>query len=471
MKEKQTPSFRYSLFTLLSLAVFMVLGIRVFGASLNVVMFLAWMLVNVLALKLGYTYSDLENKALDTVRNSLQAIVIMLAVGALIGVWIASGTVPTIIYYGMKIINAKYFLVTSLILCAIVSMCTGTSWGTMGTVGVALLGIGTGLGIPVGMTAGAIISGAWFGDKLSPLSDTTNFASGVMGVNVMTHVKHMLYTTVPALIVSAIIFLFLGFRVSSTSADFTLIEQISTGLAANFNIGFITIIPMIIVIIMLLMKKSPAQSILTGVIAGIVIAIFYQGFEPKLVFDSFYKGFNKEFELDFLATLLNRGGMNSMNSTVQAVIFTTGIGGMIKEIGIIKVLVSKFAQKIKSTGGLVASAMSISYLSIGLTGSHSFAAIMVQSTMLDLFKFKGLKPENVSRICEDCGTIGVTIIPWGVTAVFIINTLNVPFAEYAPYAFLCYLCPLFSLLCGITGIGMTRYTEEEKKELELATEI
>lgn len=155
-----------------------------------------------------------------------------------------------------------------------------------------------------------------------------------------------------------------------------------------------------------------------------------------------------------------------MNSTVQAVVFTTGIGGMIKETGIIYVLVSKFSKAIKSVGGLVASAISVSYLSIGLTGSHCFAAIMVQSTMLDLFKSKGLKPENVSRICEDCGTIGVTIIPWGVTAVFIMNTLNIPFSAYAPYAFFCYLCPVFSLLCGITGFGMARYTDEERKAIE-----
>lgn len=466
MKEKRIPTFGYSLFTLLSLALFMIVGVRVLGVNLNVTMFLAWMLINMYALKLGYTYQELETKALDTVRNSLQAVVIMLAVGALIGVWIASGTVPTIIYYGMKIINAKYFLLTSLLLCSIVSMFTGTSWGTMGTVGVALLGVGAGLGIPTGMTAGAIISGSWFGDKLSPLSDTTNFAAGVMNVNVMTHVKHMLYTTLPALIVSSIIFLFLGFKVSGT-ADFTLIDQISNGLSENFKLGIITVLPMIVVIIMLLKKKSPAQSILAGVILGIIIAIFYQGFDHKLVFDSFNKGFNKEFELEFLATLLNRGGMNSMNSTVQAVIFTTGIGGMVKEIGIINVLVSTFAKKIKSTAGLVASAMSISYLSIALTGSHCFAAIMVQSTMLDLFKLKGLKPENVSRICEDCGTIGVTIIPWGVTAVFIMSTLNISFVEYAPYAFLCYLCPLFSLLCGITGIGMARYSEQDRVNSEL----
>lgn len=465
-REKKVPSFRYALFTLILLAALMVISLRFLGAPLNVVMMLSWMLMNVLTLPLGYTYVELEKKALDTVRNGLQPVVIMLGVGALIGVWIAAGTVPTIIFYGLKIINVKYYLLTSLLLCSIVSLCTGTSWGTMGTVGVALLGVGGGLGVPAGMTAGAIICGSWFGDKLSPLSDTTNFAAGVMGIDVMTHAKHMLYSTVPAYIVTGIIFLFLGFKISGTTADMGLIEQISVGLMDNFKIGIVTVIPMAVVITMLLMKKAPAQSILTGVILGIVIAIFYQGFDPELVFKSCYSGFSKTFDMEYLTTLLNRGGMNSMNSTIQALIFTTGLGGIIKETGIIYVLVSKFSRAIKSVGGLVASAICVSYMSIGLTGSHCFAAIMVQSTMLDLFKSKGLKPQNVSRICEDCGTIGVTIIPWGVTAVFIMNTLSIPFEAYAPYAFFCYLCPVFSLLCGITGFGMARYTDEEMKEIE-----
>lgn len=469
MKEKRTPSLAYSLLTLFSLVIFLVVGMRVWGAPLNVIMFLAWMLLSLLSLKLGYTYSELEKTALGAVQNGLKSIVIMLAVGTLIAVFTASGTVPTIIYYGIKIMNPKYYLLSALILCSVVSLCTGTSWGTMGTIGVALLCIGSGLGIPAGITAGAIISGSWFGDKLSPLSDTTNFASAVMGVDLMTHVKHMLYTTVPAYVVTAIIFLVLGFKVSSSQVDFALIEEISVALKSNFKISLITLIPMIVVITMLLMRKDPAQSILSGVIVGIVIAIFYQGAEPAFVFNSCLKGYSREFDNELLTKLLkDLGGMNSMNSTIQLIIFTTGVGGIIRELGIIKVIASRFSQKIKTVGGLVAATICISYLSIGLTGSHCFAAIMVQSTMLELFRAKGLKPENLSRICEDCGTIGVTIIPWGVTAVFIMNTLKVPFAEYAPYAFFCYLCPIFSLLCGITGIGMAKYTEEELIELESA---
>lgn len=462
-KTKKAPSAAYSAIVLLALAAFLVIGLRVFGAPLQTVTFLAWLLMNLLAKRLGYTFKDLERIGLDTVRHSLSSVVIMLSVGALISVYIASGTVPTIIFYGLKIISARFFLVTALLLCSIVSLCTGTSWGTMGTVGVALLGVGAGLGIPVGMTAGAIISGSWFGDKLSPLSDTTNFAAGVMGIDVMKHAKHMCYTTIPALAASAVFFLFLGHNVSLAQVDLGLIEQISVSLQENFKMGIITLIPMAVVIILLLKQFAAAQAILIGVISAILIAVFYQGESVTTVLTAFYSGYNKTFENQFLTTLLNRGGMTCMNSTIQALIFTVGIGGMIREMGIVKILVSQVSHKIKSVLGLVASAMAVSYLSIAVTGSHMFAAVMVQSTMLDLFKSKGLKPENVSRICEDCGTIGVTLIPYGVTAVFIMTTLDVTFAEYFPYAVFCFFCPLMSLICGATGFGMARYAEGEDK--------
>lgn len=465
--EKKIPSFRYALFTLMVLASFLILGIVKYSAPLSIMMFLAWLIINLLAYPLGYRYSDLETRAIDTIKNSLQAVIIMLSVGALISSWIASGTVPSIIYYGLKIVSPKYYLVTALLLSALVSTFTGTSWGTLGTLGVALLGVGRGLGIPAGMIAGALISGSWFGDKLSPLSDTTNFASSVMGVDLITHIKHMLYTSIPSLVTSAVIFLFLGFKVSANQSSLHLIDEISAGLSGNFKIGLITLIPMAIVIILLLKQRPPAQSILIGAASGMVLAIFYQGFSPELVLQSAVSGFSHDFGNDFLSDLLNRGGMNTMNSTVQALIFTTGIGGMLREMGIVSVLVERFAGKLNSTFQLIASGIFVSYLSIALTGSHMFATIMVQSTMLDLYKKNGLKPENASRICEDCGTIGVTIIPWGVTAIFIVDTLGIPFSQFAPYAFFCYLSPIFNLLSGLTGFGIARYSEEEMLEINV----
>lgn len=466
IKEKKRPEFGYAIIILLTLAAILVYGLSVIKAPLAVIMFIAWIVVNLFAIRLGYKYKELEKIAITQVGHSLQSVVIMLAVGMLISSWIASGTVPTIIYYGLKIINPDYYLVTTLVICAIVSMFTGTSWGTIGTVGVALLGIGISMGIHPGMIAGALISGSWFGDKLSPLSDTTNFQSGVMGVPLMTHVKHMLFTTVPSFIVSGILFFILG-RGNAASFDGTVITQITGQLDSFFKISFITLIPLIVVIVLLIMQRPASQSILIGAILGMALAIFYQGFDAKMVIGSGLTGFNYEFNDEFFNKLLNRGGMDSMTRTIQALIFTTGLGGMLREMDILKVLVDPISKKIKSDFALIFSGIFITYLSIALTGSHMFASIMVQSTMLDLYKKNGLKPENASRITEDCGTLGVTLIPYGVTALFIVDTLGIDFATFFPYTFFCFLCPIFNMLCGLTGIGIARYTEEEMKEMNL----
>ena len=468
---KKTPSLRFSLILLFIIGTFMVVGIRVFKAPLAVVMFLAWLIINAFAHLLGYTYTELEKIAINTISNSLQAVIIMLGVGVLISSWIAAGTVPTIIDYGLEIINPKFFLFTSLIICAITSLFTGTSWGTIGTVGIALLGIGNGMGVNPGMTAGAIISGAWFGDKLSPLSDTTNFASSVMGVPLMTHIKSMLYSSVPTFIATAIIFLVLGFGDGTSAVSTDAINNIQAGLNANFKLGLIPLIPMVVVITLLLKQRPPAQSILIGGALGMLIAIAYQGMDISMVLQAALTGFDYEFSDEFLTTLLNRGGMDSMTRTIQALIFTTGMGGMLREMRILNVIVDKISHKIKSAFQSILAAMLVSYSSIALTGSHMFAAIMVESTCKDLFKRNGLKPQNASRICEDCGTLGVTLIPYGVTALFIVDTLGIAFTEYVPYAFFCYLSPVFTLILALTGFGIFKYSESEMKVMEQRGEI
>ena len=231
-KVYKTPSLAYSVFVLLCLASSTFIGMKVFGASLNVIMFLNWLLMTALAVPLGFSYQDLEKKAAQNVSNVMTTLFIIYAIGSLAGTWMVSGTVPAIIYYGMDIMSAKFFLPAALILCSIVSIATGTSWGTLGTMGVALLGIGSGLGIPAGMTAGAAICGSWFGDKTSPLSDTTNFTSSLVGVNLFRHIRHTMYTNVPAYVITLIAFTFLGLHVSeSTVLDKTLIEATQTGIS------------------------------------------------------------------------------------------------------------------------------------------------------------------------------------------------------------------------------------------------
>ena len=463
---KKKPSFWYAVLMLFCLAAMLVIGLTMLKAPLAVVMFLAWLVINLFAMKLGYTYKELETIGIRQVGKSLQAVVIMLAVGILISSWIASGTVPTIIYYGLKIISPKFYLATTLIICAIVSMFTGTSWGTIGTVGVALLGVGISMGINPGMIAGALISGSWFGDKLSPLSDTTNFQSGIMGVPLMTHVKHMLYTTVPAFLLTLVLFLILGHGIG-VSVDIGVIQDVEDKLSRFYKINPITLIPLIVVVILLIKQRPASQSILIGGVLGMILAVFYQNFNITLVLRSALTGFKFNFDDKFLNTLLNRGGMDSMTRTIQALIFTTGIGGMMRDMDILKVIVEPIGKKLKSTFSLISSAMFVAYLSIALTGSHMFASIMVQSTMLDLFKKKKLKPENASRITEDCGTLGVTLIPYGVTAMFIVDTLGIPFTAFVPFVFFCFLSPLFNLVCALTGIGIAKYTDKEMEEFSI----
>ena len=464
-KEFKTPSLGYSAFVLAALAISTFVQFKILGASLNVTMFLNWLLMTLLAIPLGFTYDDLEKKAAENLAGVLTTLFIMYAIGCLAGSWMASGTVPAIIYYGMDLMNAKFFLPTSLVLCSIVSVATGTSWGTLGTMGIALLGIGTGLGIPAGMTAGAAICGAWFGDKISPLSDTTNFTAGIVGTKLATHVKHMMYTTGPAYLATLVIFTVLGLRTAETSnLDTSLILETQQGIADTFHLGFPVLIPVLAVLVMLLLRMNATLSLLVGAFAGSLVAILYQGSTTALAFNCLYNGFKGTFESEFLTSLLNRGGITSMLSTTMTVIFCVGIGGMMKAMGVIQVLVSYLTKLLHTTFSLVLISEVIAYLAQMLSGSHYFSDVILNSTMLDIYKEKGLKPENLSRVMEDCNTIGGTMIPWSSTGLYIVGTLGVAFTEYFPFVFLCYLTPIMGLICAATGWGIARYKEGELHE-------
>ncbi len=472
IKTFKKPSLSYAIFVLFILASSTFIGMKFLGAPLNVIMFINWGVMSILALPLGFSYDDLEKKASESLKGIMTTLFILFAIGSLVGTWMAAGTVPAIIYYGINIMTAKFFLVSSLFLCSIVSLATGTSWGTLGTIGISLLAIGSGLGVPIGMTAGAIICGSWFGDKMSPLSDSSNFTAAIVGTDIITHIKHNLLTTTPAYIISAILFTILGFNVSKTSImNISMITQLQEGIKNTYNLGFPVLIPVILVFSMLLMRKNATLSLLVGSISAIAVSIFYQGFSSKLAFQSFYGGFKMEFDSVFLASLLNRGGIVSMLSTSVTIIFCVGIGGMMKEMGVIHIIVDKLAQLIKSIFGLIFVSEVIAYVSQMLSGSHYFSDVMLQSTMLDMYEKKGLKPENLSRVMGDCNTIGGILIPWSSTALYIVGTLGLTYSEYIPYVFLCYFAPLMDLIYGFTGLCIARIKKdnennEEKQDIE-----
>lgn len=470
-KVKQKPTTGFAFLTLGTIIVFMGLGLLYFKVKLETMMLLSWMVFFPFALKLGYSFNDLEKSAFEFVKKSLQTMGILIAVGALIGTWITAGTVPTIIYYGLQVISPQFFLVATLFLCSIVSMATGTSWGTMGTAGIAMMGVGAGLGIPGGMTAGAVICGAYFGDKMSPLSDSTNLAAAVAGTNIFKHVKHMWYTTVPSYIITTIIFLVIGAKYGSTTMDFALVNEYMLSIKSVFKIGLIPLIPAVLVMYLLARGKNPIMSITSGAIAGLLVAVLYQGQTITFAASSVYAGYKGTFDSQFLTTLLNRGGITSMLGLMCLLYLALGLGGMMRDTGMLEAILNSFKKNIKSTGSLVATTLAVSYINNCIGASQSFAAVMTGTLMAPLFEERKLKEENLSRILEDAGTLGAPLIPWNSNAVFAMSVLQIDYASYIPYCFLNFINPVISLIYGITGFSMTKYTDVEITNRKKAVEV
>lgn len=455
MSEKKLPSFKYSILTLVTATLIMVIGLLVFEASLQIMLFIGFISVIPFAMKLGFSYLEVETFAYDMVRKILPAAMIILAVGALIGAWIYSGTVPTIIYAGLKVISPDYFLSTAVIMCIFVSLATGTSWGTIGTAGVALVGVGSGLGIPAGITVGAIVTGAWFGDKMSPLSASTNMASALSGVTLINHIKHMLWTTVPAVILSIIVFQLLGSKYGRGDLDHNRIDMITSSLSDLFKIGWVAMIPAVVVLILLILQKPPVTSIFIGALTGTVVGVLYQGFSISDAFAALYSGFSIESGNEFINELLNRGGVTSMYDILALFIFALAFGGVLSGAGFLASILNSFSKRIKTNRGLLLSTIGVSYASNMVGATHSFALIMTATLMRPLYEKRKVKKENLSRLIEDVGTLGGPIIPWNTSAVFIAGTLGVSPMEFIPFCLLSFFTLLITVIYSITGFTIT----------------
>lgn len=462
-KNHKKPNLAYAVISLVTIVSLMAIGLVVFKANIQSLMLLAWVVMGFFAMRLGWSFEELEGAAFRMIHQALQATILMAAVGVLIAAWISAGTVPTIIYAGLKVISPKFFLLTTTLICAITSTATGSSWTTMGTVGLAMLGVGMGLGIPVGLTAGAIISGAYFGDKMSPLSDSTLLAAAVCKVPIFTHIRHMIYTTGPAMLIACVLYTFLGFKYAGNAFNQTDVNAILAGFSSLFKISWITILPALVVLFMIYKKYSAVFSILLGAIAGMVIAVLYQGVDLQTVLAAVWSGFEPDTSDELMISFLKRGGISSMMSTIALMLFALGLGGMMRETGILHVILEHLAKGIKSVPRLVVSTMLTSYFGSAISGSMHFSAVITGTLFEELYEKFNLKAENLSRIIEDCGTLGAALIPWSTNAVFIMGMLDVNYLQYLPYAFLNWIDPLISLFLGVTGIAMTKIVAQDKK--------
>lgn len=347
-----------------------------FKLKLHLLMMSCWVVCALFARRLGYTYTELEVGAYELIQRAMGARHHFDVRRRAHWAWISAGTVPGVIYVGLQIISPSLFLVTSLILCSVTSLTTGTSWGTIGTVGLAIMGIGAGLGFDPGITAASIICGAFFGDKLSPLSDTTNMAAAVSGVPLLRHVRHMVNTITPAYIITIILYAIIGFKQGSGVADTSQLNAILTGISEHFQIGIIPALPMLLVLGLLIRQTNPVLAIVSGALFGVLIAVGYAGMDLTTAFNSMWNGYKADFANPMLAKLLNRGGITSMLDIAALVIFACGLGGMLRHIGIIDVVLEPVARRATSGLSLVLATLFIGYGTLMLTAAAYFSIVM-----------------------------------------------------------------------------------------------
>ncbi|WP_404353691.1 Na+/H+ antiporter NhaC [Exiguobacterium aurantiacum] len=446
-------------------AVFVVL---MSGISLLALMFLAkatphMAIFGTMVLIGGYAYyrtrdfKQIEAAMISGIREAIMPVLILLLIGMLIGVWQMSGTVATILSIGLDTISAQWFLPSVLLITMIVSSFTGSAFTTVGTVGVAVFGIGMALGISPALAAGAIVSGALFGDKMSPLSDTTNFAPAVAGVKLFDHIRFMMGTTVPAIFITLVLFTLLGR--SGQAADTTQIAEAQAALAGRFNLSWLTLLAPVLVAVLAFRRMPVLPTMLVGMFAGVLTAGFVQGnWNVTNWFGVMQAGFKSGVENETIAAVLDRGGLESMLWSVSLVLIALAFGGLLRELGVFQAIVDALLERLKSPGSSVLSVV-LSSIGVNLLAGEQYLSILLPGQAFKQgFIDRGIDPRYLSRALEDGGTVINPLIPWGVSGAFFAATLGVPVLEYAPFAFFLWLSPIFSIILGYVKLGKQRET-------------
>jgi NhaC family Na+:H+ antiporter len=450
--QEKRPSFGAAIFIILFLCIAMALQIFVFkqNYATHITLIIVTAVAAVVALMSGFTWQDIEDGIVYGCNIALVPMLILMLVGVLIATWIAAGTIPTLIYYGLKIISPSFFLVTSALVCSIASVSTGSSYTTGATFGVAFMGIGMGLGIPPALTAGAVISGAIFGDKMSPLSDSTNLAAGVAEANLFDHIRSMCYTTGPAFIISMVLYAVIGFQFKTDAIDASQINIILNGLADNFTLNPLMLIPPIIVVILAVKKVSGLAVMVIASIVGLIFAVAFQGFGIGEMLGFMNDGFVSSTGIAEIDGLLSRGGLQSMMWTISLGFIGISFGGLLEKTKVLEVLLEKMSGLVSKQGGLITTHV-ISSIAVNLFSASQYIALIIPGRMLvPAYKKLKILPQVCSRTCEDSATVTSPLVPWGLCGVYFSGVLGVSTLEYIPYVFLALLCPLITIIYAYT---------------------
>ena len=426
-------------------------------------LFMSWIIIYLFCKILRIEFGRIIGGAYEAIRVVVPTVCLLMAIGVMIGTWLQSGTIATIIVGGLRLINPTWLLPLTLLFCAVLSLVTGTSYGSVGSAGVAMMAIGNAMGINPGMVAGAVICGSMFGDKISPLSDTTNLAPAVAGAKLGDHVRSMLWTTLPPFLISLILFTILGIR--QTSGDYSAgdLNLYIEALNGEFQLGLVTLIPAVLIIVLLLLKVDAIVALGISAVAAGAVSVFWQGASLQSVIQIAYNGYSTGIENGILQTILNRGGMSSMLQYVAIICFAVGMGGMLEKLGVLENILEMIVSHIRSDGTLILATLLVGYVVSLISCSQPMAHVLTGRLMAPLFKDRKVAPEILSRCLEDAGTLAGPMIPWHGYCVYMSGTLGVAWAAFFPYLFLLYLTPFFSVFYGFTGISIKHVSGQPAK--------
>ena len=466
VEERREVGFAPALFVFVFLFVAILCGTRLFGTTAHIPLVLASVVAAIVAICNGYRWSELQDGMGETIKATCIGILIMPIIGMVVGTWMLGGIVPTMIYYGLTWLSPKIFLVATCLICTMVSLAVGSSWTTMGTVGVALMGVGAGLNVPMGMTAGAIISGAYFGDKMSPLSDCTNLTSAVVGTDLFGHIKNMLRTTTPAYCTALILYAILGFKVVGNSANTDTITLYLNTLADSFHIGPVMMIPPLCVLVMVVFKVSAIPGLLGVTFLGGIFAVAFQGRSLAEVFAAAYTGVSMDTGVEAINKLVNRGGLSSMMDTVALILIALCFAGIVEKSGMIRTVVNKILSRAKGEKAIMTTAFFATLFTNFATGVVYVAFVLPGRMFRQTFLDHDLHPKNLSLILEDVGSLVAPFCPWSTDCAFIMGALGVSLTQYAPFMFLAILNPLVCMFFIWSGIGIV-HIDPSQRDMEI----
>ena len=459
-KPKKSPTLKIALIPLISMAFFLFIGIFVLETEPQIPVLLSAVVSGIVAVYLGFSWKEIENGITAGVALSIQALLILIVLGALIATWLASGIVPAMIYYGLDILSPEWFLPLAVVITSAVALTAGNAWAAAGTIGIAVMGVGLILGYNPAMVAGAVISGAYFGDKISPLSETTNMASGILGVDLLTHIRYMLYTTIPSWVITVILFLILGMFYGGNADNVSEIAELQAKMDEIFIISpWLMLVP-ITVLGLIAMKVPAIPGLIIGVLLGAIVAVAVQDETFKATFDMMIVGFEKETGHDIINELLNNGGIESMMPTVALVMLAMSLGGILELTGILSTIVNSLQRFARSTGSLIATTVASSVVTNVVTCDQYLSILMPGRMYVKAYEEQGLQPKCLSRTIEDAGTMTSPLIPWNTCGAFMATTLGVATIEYAPFVFISILSPIIAIIYGYTGFKIARIVKK-----------